>query len=72
MASFPLSKSARKNGASSYENHTAIDAQEREGGSGINLNGRAGKLTARWLVPQDVFKLSVGYCFIHHGFFDGG
>ena len=56
MASFPSSKSARKigDGAGSYENHTAIDAQERLGGSGINLNGRDRKLTQYARPPRCV------------------
>ena len=57
MASFPLSKSsARKNGdgAGSYENHTAIDAQERDGGRGGNLNGRDRKLTQYARPPRRV------------------
>ena len=48
MASFPSSaKSACKGSdvAVSYENHTAIDTQEREGGRAINLNGLYGNVS---------------------------
>ena len=49
-----LSKSARKNGAGSYENHTAIDAQEREGERGSNVNGLDRKLTQYARPPRRV------------------
>ena len=59
MASFPSSaKSARKGSdvAVSYENHTVSTrtGQEREGGRGGNLNGRAGKMTQDACPPRRV------------------